>query len=203
MNRSSGIDRRASIPWRDWLQMVDGLAYNENAENVAEAGNARMLFGEGRADVVRWAAARPLIHDPGAHWNYSSATTMLISDALIGGYQPLVMLAVYSALAAPVFLGRVFGRDRSPAGLLGRAMLGSFASATLFFVVTNLAVWLASGYYPRSAEGLLACYAAALPFFRYTLAGDLGYAMLLFGGHLALVRFVRPALACRAAAPTA
>lgn len=75
-------DRRASIPWRDWLQMVDGLAYNENAENVAEAGNARMLFGDGRADVVRWAAARPLIHDPGAHWNYSSATTMLISDAL-------------------------------------------------------------------------------------------------------------------------
>lgn len=130
-------------------------------------------------------------------------SAMLISDVLIGGYQPLVMLAVYSALAAPVLLGRFFGRERSPAGLLGRAMLGSFASATLFFVVTNLAVWLASGYYPRSAEGLLACYAAALPFFRYTLAGDLGYAMLLFGGHLALVRFVRPALACRAAAPTA
>ncbi|MCL4714556.1 MAG: beta-lactamase family protein [Hyphomonadaceae bacterium] len=81
-------DRRASIPWRDWLQMVDGLAYNENAENVAEAGNARMLFGEGRADVVRWAAARPLIHDPGAHWNYSSATTMLISDALTRAVAP-------------------------------------------------------------------------------------------------------------------
>ncbi len=81
-------DRRASITWRDWLQMVDGLAYNENAENVAEAGNARMLFGDGRRDVARWAASLPLIHDPGTHWNYTSAGTILISDALTRAIVP-------------------------------------------------------------------------------------------------------------------
>jgi CubicO group peptidase (beta-lactamase class C family) len=75
-------DRRSAITWRDWLNMVDGLDYTETSDNVVEAGNARMLFGEGRRDIARWAAARPLIHDPGAHWNYSSATTILISDAL-------------------------------------------------------------------------------------------------------------------------
>jgi len=75
-------DRRASTTWRQWLQMVDGLDYRESAENVAEAGNARMLFGEGRHDVARWAASRPLLHDPGATWNYTSAGTLLISDAL-------------------------------------------------------------------------------------------------------------------------
>ncbi len=75
-------DRRASIPWRDWLQMVDGLEYTENAPQVVNAGNARMLFGEGRRDIARWAAGRRLVHDPGAHWNYSSATEILISDAL-------------------------------------------------------------------------------------------------------------------------
>ena len=75
-------DRRSAITWRDWLNMVDGLDYTETSENVAESGNARMLFGPGRMDVARWAARRPLIHDPGTHWNYTSAGTILISDAL-------------------------------------------------------------------------------------------------------------------------
>jgi len=75
-------ERRASITWREWLQMVDGLDYQETAENAEQAGNARMLFGEGRRDVARWAANRRLIRDPGTHWNYSSAGTLLISDAL-------------------------------------------------------------------------------------------------------------------------
>jgi len=75
-------DRRASITWRQWMQMVDGLDYNESAPEVVNAGNARMLFGDGRRDVVAWAAARPLIHDPGTHWNYTSAGTMLTADAL-------------------------------------------------------------------------------------------------------------------------
>ncbi|OQW64082.1 MAG: hypothetical protein A4S17_06715 [Proteobacteria bacterium HN_bin10] len=81
-------DRRASITWREWLQMVDGLDYRETSENVAEAGNARMLFGEGRRDVALWAASRPLIRDPGTHWNYTSAGTLLISDALTRAVVP-------------------------------------------------------------------------------------------------------------------
>jgi CubicO group peptidase (beta-lactamase class C family) len=75
-------DRRASISWRNWLNMVDGIDYTESAANIAHAGNARMLFGEGRQDTTRWGAGLPLIHDPGTHWNYSSAGTLLISDAL-------------------------------------------------------------------------------------------------------------------------
>lgn len=83
-----GGERRASISWRQFLNMVDGLDYTETNENVAEAGNARMLFGEGRRDVARWAASRPLLHDPGTHWNYSSAGTLLISDALTRAIAP-------------------------------------------------------------------------------------------------------------------
>jgi CubicO group peptidase (beta-lactamase class C family) len=81
-------DRRASIPWRTFLQFTDGLDYTESSANVVHAGNARMLFGDGRMDVAAWAAARPLIHDPGTHWNYSSATTILISDALTRAIVP-------------------------------------------------------------------------------------------------------------------
>lgn len=81
-------DRRASVSWRNWLNMVDGLEYSENGDSVANAGNARMLFGEGRQHTTRWAANLPLIHDPGTHWNYSSAGTLLISDALTRAIVP-------------------------------------------------------------------------------------------------------------------
>jgi|CXWL01.1.fsa_nt_gi CubicO group peptidase (beta-lactamase class C family) len=75
-------DRRASIPWRTFLTMTDGLQYNESAERTVEAGNALLLFGPGRNDTARWGASLPLVRDPGTHFNYSSATTLLISDAL-------------------------------------------------------------------------------------------------------------------------
>jgi hypothetical protein len=35
--------------------------------------------------------------------------------------------------------------------------------------------------YPHTAGGLWTCYAAGLPFFQNTLAGDLVYTALLFG----------------------
>lgn len=81
-------DRRASITWRQFLQQVDGLDYRESAENIAEAGNARMLFGDGRMDTAAWAANLPIAHDPGSTWNYTSAGTLLISDALTRAIVP-------------------------------------------------------------------------------------------------------------------
>jgi len=50
------------------------------------------------------------------------------------------------------------------------------------FVITNFGMWLFSGFYPRTLAGLEACYVAAIPFFQNTVAGDLFYAALLFGG---------------------
>lgn len=55
-----------------------------------------------------------------------------------------------------------------------------FASI-LFFVVSNLGVWLGGLLYPFTFEGLVLCYAAAIPFFKNTLAGDLFYSFVMFG----------------------
>jgi CubicO group peptidase (beta-lactamase class C family) len=82
-------DRRASITWRNWLNMVDGQAYREiGAQSVVANDAARMLFGRSRGDTARFAASLPLIHDPGAHWNYNSAGTVLIADALTRAIVP-------------------------------------------------------------------------------------------------------------------
>lgn len=79
----SASDRRASIPWRLWLNMVDGQDYHEiGATGVLDNDAALMLYGAGHTDTARWASSLPLIHDPGSHWNYNSAGSVLISDAL-------------------------------------------------------------------------------------------------------------------------
>ncbi|HEX9564012.1 MAG TPA: DUF6580 family putative transport protein [Gemmatimonadaceae bacterium] len=66
----------------------------------------------------------------------------------------------------------------------GRILMGTVAGSCVFFLVTNFGVWaLHPDWYPHSPAGLWQCYAAAVPFFRATLAGDLVYAAALFGGY--------------------
>jgi len=87
--RWSPNDARATIPWRRWLQMVDGQAYREiGVRNPAESDAAKMLFGEGRLDAAGYAARLPLINRPGDHWNYNSAGIILIADALARAVAP-------------------------------------------------------------------------------------------------------------------
>ena len=119
----------------------------------------------------RWAFAVPLI-------------AMLASDLILdafhgGGSKPMTRLTVYGTFALLVALGRLPKPDAGPAIRAGLAILGS----TLFFLTTNFAVWAAddTGMYPLTAEGLVGCYAAALPFFRNMLVADLVGTGILFG----------------------
>jgi CubicO group peptidase (beta-lactamase class C family) len=76
-------DPRAAIPWRQWINMVDGQDYHEiDATSPTSNDAARMLFGQGRLDVAGFAAGLPLVHPPGSHWNYNSAGINLIADGL-------------------------------------------------------------------------------------------------------------------------
>ena len=57
----------------------------------------------------------------------------------------------------------------------------SLLASLLFFLISNFGVWASGTMYPKSLEGLMACYAAGLPFLKNTLAGDLVYSGVLFG----------------------
>jgi hypothetical protein len=57
----------------------------------------------------------------------------------------------------------------------------ALASSVSFFVVSNFAVWACWNLYPKTASGLMTCFAAGLPFFRHTLAGDLLFSAVMFG----------------------
>ncbi|MBK8444905.1 MAG: hypothetical protein IPL35_16515 [Sphingobacteriales bacterium] len=59
----------------------------------------------------------------------------------------------------------------------------SLLSAVIFFLVSNFGVWKSSGMYAPTADGLLTCYIAAIPFFGYSLLGDMLYSFVLFGAY--------------------
>ena len=101
---------------------------------------------------------------------------LLLSDLVLGFYRG--MPTVYFSVALVVIIGWLSLRRVSPI----RIGAAAIASSVLFFVVTNFGMWLSSGFYPRTLAGLEACYVAAIPFFQNTVAGDLFYAALLFGG---------------------
>ena len=101
---------------------------------------------------------------------------LILSDLVLGFYHGVA--TVYFSVALIVMLGMVALRRKS----VLRIGTAAVASSVLFFVVTNFGMWFSSGFYPRTLAGLEACYVAAIPFFQNTIAGDLFYATLLFGG---------------------
>ncbi|OHB80631.1 MAG: hypothetical protein A2W31_13650 [Planctomycetes bacterium RBG_16_64_10] len=107
-------------------------------------------------------------------------TIMAISDVWLPAYRhPGVMAVVYVALVAPVSIGWALQRRTS----LVRLGVFSLLPAVVFFLTTNLAVWRLEAIYPHTPAGLLACYGAAVPFFRTMLAGDVFYVAVVFGGY--------------------
>lgn len=57
----------------------------------------------------------------------------------------------------------------------------AITSSVSFFIVSNFAVWACWNMYPKTWSGLMTCYAAGVPFFRHTLAGDLLFTAVMFG----------------------
>lgn len=64
---------------------------------------------------------------------------------------------------------------------LKSVVFASLLAAILFFVISNFGVWASGTMYPKNFSGLLACYTAAIPFFKNTLMGNLVYSGVLFG----------------------
>ena len=103
---------------------------------------------------------------------------MLIGDMLVGFYHWQVMIVVYAAMALPAAAG-ILMRHARVSRVVVPAVL---ACSLLSFIATNFAVWAFAGLYSLDTAGLIQCYIAALPFLKYTIAGDLFWAAALFGG---------------------
>ncbi len=141
--------------------------------NFAPIG-AMALFGGACFADKRWAFAVPL-------------AAMLVSDLVLGFHR--LMPVVYGSFVLIVCVGFWLRKRRALVPIGAAAM----SSSLLFFAATNIGVWALGSLYPKTWQGLVACYVAAVPFFWNTLLGDLFYSAVLFGG-LALAERGFPAI---------
>lgn len=100
---------------------------------------------------------------------------MALSDIFLGWHGTLPF--VYISFALVVVIGQSMRPHLSAMNLV----IATIGSASLFFLVTNFGYWLMYPQFPHTFSGLMACYTAAIPFFRNTVGGDLFYVALFFG----------------------
>ncbi len=119
------------------------------------------------------------------------------SDLLIGiialkwwmAFQP-ISLFIYGSCLLIVCIGFLLRQRRHFAPIAVSVMV----SALLFFAINNFGVWLVSAMYSKTWDGLVACFADAIPYFQVAWLGDVVYSTVLFGG-LALAERWQPGTA--------
>jgi hypothetical protein len=96
---------------------------------------------------------------------------------ITGFYSLTGQLFNYGALIAAVALGAGMGQ---PKALTALAYV--FGASTLFFLISNFG-YFAQGWNGYSLSGLAKTYIDGVPFFKFSLAGDLAGGVLLFGSY--------------------
>ena len=96
---------------------------------------------------------------------------MLMSDIMIGNHA--IVPWVYSSFILIFALGYLIKKSS-----YSYIFIFSILSSVIFFVISNLGVWFTGGY-SYSFNGLIACYTAAIPFFKNTLISTVLYSTVI------------------------
>ncbi len=110
---------------------------------------------------------------------------MFVSDLIIGFHG--TMIFVYLSFLVSSLIG-IWLKKRAKARNI---VAGTLLASILFFVITNIGVWIEGRMYERTLEGLRDCFILALPFFRNTLGGDMLFTGLFFILHAILEQLTK------------
>jgi hypothetical protein len=117
------------------------------------------------------------------------------------GFYGIEQVCVYASLLLVTLMGSGIGQPKA------LKVLGfTLGSAVIFFLLSNFGVWLSIEFgkvdlygYGKGFTGLVATYAAAIPFFKNTLIGEFSGSILLFGAfYLLQLAVARKAIAAKA-----
>jgi hypothetical protein len=105
-------------------------------------------------------------------------------------------LLIWAAWVGVMALGWLLLRSKTS---VLRVAAGALAGPTLFWLLSNFAVWAGGTMYPLTSEGFRSCYIAAIPFYRNDLVSTAIVVGVAFGVP-ALLRRMNAGRALQAAA---
>ena len=94
--------------------------------------------------------------------------SFIITDFIIGFHNVVFFTwgsVILIGIISKFFLKSIFSR-----------LSGALMGAVIFFLFSNLGVWI-NGMYDHSIDGLILCYTMALPFFSYSLISTLLFSL--------------------------
>ena len=101
--------------------------------------------------------------------------TIFLGDIFIGFYDGMVW--VYTAYIVTIAIAIFTSKSNSKQSKIGNIVFGSLS----FFLISNLGVWMSGLIYPQNFEGLVACFVAAIPFYKNTIIGTVLYSGVFWG----------------------
>ena len=107
----------------------------------------------------------------GRKYIFSVIFAFFITDLIIGIHSNLIF--TYGSVFLIGFLANYF--NKSLTNRIVGVLLGSF----IFYIISNFGVWLTSGFYPKTIDGIIYCYFLALPFFGNTVISTLIYSAII------------------------
>jgi hypothetical protein len=146
--------------------VVFRLLMQASAVNFAPVAASLLFFGSRMPRRQAWVPVAALMF-----------SDVLLTLHVYGYPWRADQIVIWAWYLAIVLLGSLL-QGRASVLRIGGA---SLAASLSFFLLSNLAVWAAWEMYPRTLNGLLACYAAAVPFFRNTAVSDLLFTAVFFG----------------------
>jgi CubicO group peptidase (beta-lactamase class C family) len=125
-------DPRGAITLRQLLTMSSGLDHVEDGDPIDRTDTARMLFTDGAQDMAAFAEGKPLADEPGNHFSYSSATSVILSDLITrmltddadpAARQAAMMRFIDGRLKAPVGLASLTPEFDARGTMIGGSIL--------------------------------------------------------------------------------
>jgi len=138
---------------------------------------ALCLLGAAYYSKNWWAILVPIL----AFWVSDLVLNNVIYAEFFEGFSFVSIHFMWSAIAivAMVAFGRVIMKKVNVKSVFG----GAIGVSLIFFLISNLGIWISGAMYPLTAAGLMACYTAGLPFLLNSVAGNLFFGAVLFGSY--------------------